>query len=287
VRADGHVAEAAHHVLIVDTHCHALPHWFEPVETLLYQMNLHGVQKAALLQVMGQFDNAYLFDCVRRFPGRFSPTIIVDIRQASAPQAMEQWARQGAEGIRLHVLTRSPGADDLAVWRTAAELGLVVSAYGKPEEIASDEFESVFRQFPSLRICIEHLAWVGPDAEPPYPLYQKALSLARYPNAYMKFCGLGEICKRPVPFPDPMTGLGPVPATLAMAYDAFGAKRMMWGSDFPPVASREGYRNALRWTMEAFPARSEEDKAWLFGKTAQSLFGFGESAQSSLLLETQ
>jgi L-fuconolactonase len=235
---------------------------------------------------MGQFDNRYLFDCVRRFPGRFSPTIIVDSREGTAPSAIEQWALEGAEGIRLHALTRSPGGDGLGVWRKAADIGLVVSAYGKPEEIASDDFERIFRELPTLRISIEHLAWVGPDATPPYALFRKALALAKYPNAYMKFCGLGEICHRPMPFPDPMTGFGPVPRTLSMAYDAFGAKRMMWGSDFPPVASREGYRNALRWTMESFPVSAEEDKAWLFGKTALSLFRFGERTPSSLNLET-
>ena len=32
-----------------------------------------------------------------------------------------------------------------------------------------------------------------------------------------------------------------------MTKDAFGVGRMMWGSDFPPAAGREGYGNALRW----------------------------------------
>lgn len=27
-------------MLIVDTHCHALPHWFEPVEVLLHQIQV-------------------------------------------------------------------------------------------------------------------------------------------------------------------------------------------------------------------------------------------------------
>ena len=44
-------------MMIVDTHCHALPHWFEPVETLLHQMHANGVDKATLVQVRGQFDN--------------------------------------------------------------------------------------------------------------------------------------------------------------------------------------------------------------------------------------
>jgi hypothetical protein len=37
-------------MMIVDTHCHALPHWFEPVETLLHQMNANGVEKATLVK---------------------------------------------------------------------------------------------------------------------------------------------------------------------------------------------------------------------------------------------
>jgi predicted TIM-barrel fold metal-dependent hydrolase len=63
-------------------------------------------------------------------------------------------------------------------------------------------------------------------------------------------------------------------ASMAMAYDAFGASRIMWGSDFPPVVGREGYRNALQWTMEHTAFLSEGDKEWLFGKTALFLFKF-------------
>jgi hypothetical protein len=44
-------------VLLVDSHCHALPHWFEPVEVLLHQMDANGVEKATLVQVRGQLDN--------------------------------------------------------------------------------------------------------------------------------------------------------------------------------------------------------------------------------------
>jgi hypothetical protein len=28
---------------MVDTHCHTLPHWFEPVVALLHQMNANGM----------------------------------------------------------------------------------------------------------------------------------------------------------------------------------------------------------------------------------------------------
>jgi len=48
----------------------------------------------------------------------------------------------------------------------------------------------------------------------------------------------------------------------------------MWGSDFPPVAGREGYANALKFPMEGIRFQSEEDKEWLFGKTAATLWKF-------------
>ena len=59
-------------MVVVDTHCHVSPYWYEPVETLLYQMNSNGVDKAVLIQMGGDYDNSYLIECVRRFPGRFS-----------------------------------------------------------------------------------------------------------------------------------------------------------------------------------------------------------------------
>ena len=48
----------------------------------------------------------------------------------------------------------------------------------------------------------------------------------------------------------------------------------MWGSDYPPVSLREGYRNALRFPMEHMPFCSREDLEWIFGKTALSLWKF-------------
>ena len=65
-----------------------------------------------------------------------------------------------------------------------------------------------------------------------------------------------------------------IPPFMQMAYDAFGASCVMWGSDFPPVANREGCHSALAWTMEYLNFRSDDDKAWTFGKTAISLFKF-------------
>ena len=262
-------------MVIVDTHCHALPHWFEPVEVLLHQMHANGVEKALLVQVRGQYDNRYIMECVRRFPGRFAAVVMVDTDRPDAPQALERWAREGAEGVRLGPITRSPGSDPLAIWRKAAELGLPVSSLGSHQGFTSPEFAQAVRECPTLPIIVEHLGGIGWDDAPPYPKFRQLLALAQYPNVYMKIHGLGEICPRPMPFPQPMR-FPNVPPFMKMAYDAFGPSRLMWGSDFPPVAGREGYRNALGWTMEHLTFCSADDKAWVFGKTATSLFKFAE-----------
>ena len=136
-------------MMIVDTHCHALPHWFEPVETLLHQMNANGVEKATLVQVRGQFDNRYIMECVQRFPGRFSAVAIVDTDTADAPETLAHWVNQGAEGVRLSPTTRSPGSDSLAIWRKAAELGIPVSCLGSADGFTSSLFEQWSRNFPA------------------------------------------------------------------------------------------------------------------------------------------
>lgn len=58
-------------VVVVDTHCHASPYWYAPVESLLDEMIRAGVDKATLVQIGGIYDNSYFIECMRRFPGRF------------------------------------------------------------------------------------------------------------------------------------------------------------------------------------------------------------------------
>ena len=267
-------------MVVVDTHCHASPFWFEPVEVLLDEMSSNGVDKAALIQFRGVFDNSYLLECMSRYPGRFSAVVIVDNAQPDAPQRLQEWVNAGAEGVRLGPLERSPGGDPLAVWRKAAELGTVVSCLGTVEEFASPDFESVIREFPSLNIIIEHLGGVGAyfgqgreEKTVAYDTYEKVLALSKYSNTYMKVPGLGEICPRPMPFVQPMP-FPDIPPLIEMAIDAFGANRLMWGSDSPPSAAREGYGNTLRFPMEHVKYKSEEDKEWIFGKTATTLWRF-------------
>ena len=103
---------------VVDTHCHAGTSWFEPVEMLLAGMNQSDVQHAVLTQHRGMIDNAYLLESIKRFPGRFSAIVGVDVADPNALTTLEQLAKNDSVcGIRLQPGDRSPGRDPLAIWK--------------------------------------------------------------------------------------------------------------------------------------------------------------------------
>ncbi|HEV8636191.1 MAG TPA: amidohydrolase family protein [Chloroflexota bacterium] len=265
---------------IVDSHCHTSDCWYEPVESLLFQMDANGVEKAILIQMMGQYDNGYQAACVRRYPDRLASVVIVDTERPDAVEQLEREKERGAAGLRLRPTARSAGDDPLAIWRAAERLGLSVSCGGTGPEFAAPAFGEVVESVPRLKIVIEHLGSVGrPDDDVAHALRRKVFGLARYPNTCIKIHGLGEFCRRamPVPPPDPPGATAfpfvqPIPSALEAAYDAFGAGRMMWGSDYPPVSGREGYRHALRLTMRALEGKSDEERSLIFGQVALTVF---------------
>ena len=267
-------------MVIVDTHCHATPYWYEPVEILVKQMELNGVDRAVLIQIIGWFDNTYPLECMRQYPGRFSVVTCVDTDQPDAPDKLEEWTKKGAEGIRLRPITRSPGSDPLAIWRKASDLGVPVSCVGTLSQYADPEFEGIIKELPGLKIIIEHLAGVGgmfgeQGADPPYDAYRRVLELSKYSNTYMKVPGLGEISKRAMPVKTPFP-FEDAPPLIEMAIEAFGGDRLMWGSDFPPSAGREGYANTLKLPRENVTFPNQGAKDMIFGGTAASIWNFGE-----------
>jgi L-fuconolactonase len=259
---------------IADSHCHAALGWYEPIEVLLSQMDRNGVELAALIQINGQTDNGYQAACVKRYPDRLRSVVLVDASKPDAIAQLEREVAEGATGVRLPPGARSPGDDPFAIWRKAAELGITVSSGGTREAFADPAFAAVFEACPTLPIVIEHLGslkWTDIAAGGTHP---PMFDLARFPNAHIKIHGLGEFSERALPVREPFPFVEPIAPLLEMAYDAFGASRIMWGSDYPPVSMREGYGNALRFTMERLADKSEDERALMFGGVTARLFGF-------------
>ena len=259
-------------MLIIDTHCHASRNWFEPVETLLHVMDVDDVDHALLLQHRGTYNADYLFECGQRYPGRFKAAVQIDPNGSDQAGALTREAERGAGGVRLYVdADGSPQQPEL--WKHAGELGVAVSSQGPFDGFLTDAYKSLVASVPGTRVVIEHFGNAGHGHQPPYDKYRKLLELAELPNTTMKLHGLGEIADRP-DILQPHYRVENIPPFVEMAVEAFSPNRLMWGSDFPPSAGREGYHNALEG-IRSHPALSGgEDAAEVMGRTAARIFGF-------------
>jgi L-fuconolactonase len=263
--------------LIIDVHAHAGLNWFSPVETLLNEMNLCGVSHAVLVQHKGSYDNSYLFECARRYPRRFKVVVDVDPDDEYPEELLEQYKKLGAAGVRYRPYSEYRSHDRYSMWRVAGELGLVVSVgtTGGAESLGTD-FKRILDACPDTHVQIEHLCGAGLD-RPPYKAFYTALECAEWPNTSVKVPGLGEILERPDRLPKefPFTEY---PDVYQAALQAFGPQRMCWGSDFPPCARREGYRNCLNGVRQHPAFRDPEVLDWITGKAAARIWGFDDAS---------
>ena len=259
--------------MIIDTHCHAGRNWFQPIESLEFEMIQSGVDGAVLIQHGGTYNNDYLFEVAGKREGRYKVVVKLDPADPSPIGTLEKLAGQGAAGVRLGPDVKFNALPDITeFWRKTGELGLVVSSQGSDKSVGSASFKKLLDDCPDTQVVIEHLAGVGFNA-PPYADYKSALECAERPNTTIKVPGLGEITRRPADLlPD--FRFDNIPPLFEMAYEAFGADRMMWGSDFPPSAGREGYENTLEG-VRSHPAFSNgDDIDCVLGKTAARIWGF-------------
>jgi predicted TIM-barrel fold metal-dependent hydrolase len=117
-------------------------------------------------------------------------------------------------------------------------------------------------RYPNLTLIIDHLGLRQPPLDtpddPPFVHLPQLLDLARLPNIHVKLCGLPSMAKQRFPFSDAN------PALRAIV-DAFGADRLMWGSDATRFVGRIGigrYENPR--TLENYPGKHRYAESLLF-----------------------
>jgi predicted TIM-barrel fold metal-dependent hydrolase len=259
---------------IIDSHVHTGDRWAEPVEVLNFQMERNGVSSAVLIGHNGNFDNGYLLECVGRFPGRFKAVGLVDAQDPGRFKTLEAFRKAGGSGIRFNVRQEREWGPDNALFKLAGEIGIIVSVIGEARDFGSARFKKLLDDCPGTHFNLEHLARSpGKDvARPPYAGYAEALACAEWPNTTIKVPGLGEILIRPEIMPAEFPW--EIPPHYEMAKTAFGVQRMMWGSNFPPAAAKEGYRNSLEAVRNLAAFQGGDDLEWVLGKTAARLWGF-------------
>ena len=157
------------------------------VEYLDETMTAAGVDRAVIVQpILYRYDNRYVADCLKRFPGKFAAVALTDPKAPDAPDRLEELVReQGFGGMRLHLSREEdPGrlaaADLDPLWRRVEELDVCFIVLASARDLPA--LEPIIGRFPGVRVVIDHLGRPPAGEEAPYPMLGHVLNLAQYPK---------------------------------------------------------------------------------------------------------
>jgi predicted TIM-barrel fold metal-dependent hydrolase len=270
--------------MIVDSHVHVWvndpafpwpdenpnpPREDRTAEMLLDLMAAHGVEKTVLVHVIHyRWDNRYVARVIQRYPDKFMAVGRVNPEDPAAPDHLSHWTEEhGLHGVRL-----SPSTDASGDWFAgplmdplfgrAEQLDVPLLLLTRPPRLA--QLPPLLERHPDLDVVIDHMANVLPEDEEGR---QALIFLARFPRVYVKISHTWAISQQEYPWAD-THGL------VEEVYRAFGARRIMWGTDWPVCLSRASYGQTLSVVRDAMPFLSAEDREWVLGKTVLKLWPF-------------
>src|SRR4051812_46377777 len=87
---------------IVDAYTHCGISKYEPIEKVRQMMASAGVERAVLVQHMGEFDNSYIGSAVDSDPEHLAGVLLVDHKNPDAIAELERWTvTKRFRGIRM------------------------------------------------------------------------------------------------------------------------------------------------------------------------------------------
>jgi len=210
---------------VIDAYSHCGLSKYRPIESVRAMADRFGVARTVLVQHMGEYDNTYIEGVVAAEPDRFAGVFLIDTDAPDASEALEHEASKGIfRGIRLlaHTLQERP-----ELWEQAAELGLNIVAYDEPTlAIYTDSLADFLRRHGGTRLVLSHFGVLDRSIAPKFPNYDRILSLAEHPNAFLQVSGMHMFDEYPY------TELVPL---VEQALAAFGAQRLLYGSNYPLI----------------------------------------------------
>lgn len=240
------------------------------VETLIAAMDEAGVAKAAVVHSSTTygFDNSYVVDACNQYGDRLVAVGSVDVRAPDAIETIKAWTDKGLAGLRIFTggstkdFDPSELEDEAAypAWELLGDLGLTMCIQTGP--VGLPQVTNLAKRFPSVPIILDHLARPEVADGPPYEAAQSLFALAEIPSIYLKLT--------PRIMGDSVKGAATAETFFPKVVEMFGANRLAWGSNFP--TSPGTLAEILATAKQRLASLSDEDQAWVFGKTALSLY---------------
>jgi predicted TIM-barrel fold metal-dependent hydrolase len=267
---------------IIDSHVHVWKH--DPMypfaaganvpardatpETLLGLMKANGVSKTVIIQVIHyKYDNRYVADVLKQYPGTFRGVCRVDPLDTAAPDRLSYWTEQGFHGVRI-----SPSGDASGdwfrgplmppLWKRCQDLNVPMTVLAPITRMP--DIVPLMDRTPNLTLVIDHMADCPIDQ--PAEL-EKLIVLKRYPNVFVKISHTWSISKQPYPWLDAQQ-------YVKRLYDAFGPQRLMWATDWPILEAKTTYDKALTVVRDEMKFLNADDKRWILSKTVEKVWPF-------------
>lgn len=272
---------------IIDSHVHVLPADLDryplaagfglrhirfnatTVEEFSSLMREAGVQKAILIQPdFFGFDNSYIADAITDYPQVFRGVAVVDQDDVRVSDTMQSLTTQGFRGFRIYPKNQPieswlNSAAMKQMWETATAYDVILCCLLDPDALPA--LASMSDKFPTTRVVIDHIARIGVSGDITQEPVDLLASIARCPNISIKISAFYALGQKKPPYQD----LIPLVKTM---YNAFGADRLLWGSDNPfQLQGIHTYQASLIF-VQGLTFLSNEEKEKILGGNAEQIF---------------
>jgi L-fuconolactonase len=273
--------------VIIDAHTHSWPRWPYPpavpqarsrgaYQNLIHEMDAAGVGTAVVVSaaLAGQADNnEYAAAAVSACPGRLRQFVDVDSRWSpayhtagAAGRLAELTARLSPAGVSHYLAAGNDGwlrsAEGRAFFAEAGRQGLAISLAATPAWFA--DICELAASVPGTPVLLNHLALAMTVSD--------GLDVVRHgaarDNLIVKVSGYYYGSDRPWDYP--FTGQLEV---VRAFYQAWGPRRMVWGSDYPASTPHITYRQSLEVLREHASFIDPADLPLVLGGTMAGILG--------------
>jgi len=270
---------------VIDAHAHVwtqdrVRYPFEPLDDLPTPQDLRtpaefdadsadeSVAGVLLIQprIYG-YDHSYVYQAAASMSGRARVMPLIDASRPDAATILLRHVRSPlTAGFRVIALGTHnaewfgwSGAQRL--WEVGARLNLPVGFLVDPNQLPL--VRQVAEAHPQLNVIVDHLARCnGQEREAP-----ALCSLIELPNVYVKISAIDALSRNAFPHRD----MWPLVHGL---YGAAGARKLLWGSDWPHNMVTGSYGSSRAAVAQALARAPDADHDAIFHTTAAHLFGF-------------
>lgn len=241
-------------------------------ETFLSNMDYAQVSAAVVTQeFIDGFQNDYLLDVAKRYPGRFFVCGLCEFRKPGYLEQARELVERGFRGIKIPAQrlllkegrVRLDSEEMMRMFHLMEDKGIILSIDLADGDLQVGEMENIISECPNLKIAIGHFGMVT------RPDWKKQILLARHKNVMIESGGITWL------FNDEFYPFNGAVRAVKEASDLVGADKLMWGSDYPRTITAITYRMSYDFIVKSKELGEEEKKLFL-GENARTFYGFGD-----------